>query len=422
MHDLTTKYVGKSTKYNPNLVFLESEFKNYRIFAMPGGTRSGKTYSVIQFLWRNLYKYHGIQYSIVRQTLPALKATVMRDFEEIGREAKLYNGNLHNLTDKEYRYNNNLVDYFSGDDNEKIRGRKRHVLYMNEGPELPWDVVQQLLFRTSDKVILDYNPSYPESWVYDKILTRSDCAYITTTYRDNPFLTAGQLSEIEWLQLNDPEGYKVYGLGQRGELRGQIYTNWKPIKSMPVDYPIITVIDFGFSNDPTAISQFSTHNRAIYGCEKLYKKEQNNLQIACHLFFIGCDSSSMIIADSAEPKSIVELRIGWDLTSEAVKLLAFQCGYECSEETIVKLQKQLKKGFTVLAASKGQDSIDAGIQKLKQYEVFITEDSHNAWMEYRKYRWAEDKKTGKLLNVPVDESNHFMDTLRYFCLCAGRLF
>jgi phage terminase large subunit len=164
------------------------------------------------------------------------------------------------------------------------------------------------------------------------------------------------------------------------------------------------------------------HNRTIFGKELLYLKEQNNLQIAVHLFFAGCKSNSLIIADSAEPKSIVELRCGWDLSLDAVKLHAHQLGYNIDESTAIRLQKQLKDGYTVLAASKGQDSIDAGIQKLKQHEVFITENSSNAWMEYRKYRWAEDKKTGKLLNVPMDECNHFMDCLRYFCLCSGRLF
>lgn len=418
MNDLTEKYVGVPGKHNPNLVFLENEIKNYRFLAMPGGTRSGKTYSTVQWIWRNLHKFNNIQYSIVRQTLPALKATVMRDFIEVGTEAKLYSDKYHNLTDKEYKYNGNLLDYFSAEDNEKIRGRKRDVLYMNEAPELTWDVVQQLLWRTTSKIIIDYNPSYPESWVYDKILTRKDCAFITTTYKDNPYLGAGQLSEIEWMRENDPDAYRIYGLGQRGELRGQIYKNFKHLDAMPVEYPSAYIIDFGFSNDPTAITECKKHNRTLFAKEHVYKTGLDNIDIAIHLWHIGCKQDSLMIADSAEPKSIMELRRGWALEIDYIKAKCNTMEIEYKPDLV----SALKDGFIVLSTVKGQDSIDAGIQKVRQHEVFVTSDSHNAWREYTRYRWAEDKKTGALLNVPIDSDNHFMDTIRYYLLCEGRLY
>jgi len=421
MNDLTSKYVGKSGKWNPNLMFLENEIMNYRILALPGGTRSGKTTAVIQWIWRQMSKYRGVEYSIARQTLTALKSTALRDFVDIGTQAGLYREAFHNQTEKEYRWNGNMLDYFGADDDEKIRGRKRKVLYMNEGPEMLWPVVQQLLFRTEAKVIIDYNPSYPESWVYDNILTRKDCAMITTTYMDNPHLPAGQVAEIEWLKENDPEAYKVYGLGQRGELKGQIYKNWKRIKELPVDYPFIYVIDFGFTNDPAAITKLCKHNRALYAKQLVYSPGLDNIDIGIHLFFHGVTSSDMVIADSAEPKSISELRYGWDLNAEYLETKMGLLGYS-DKGKVPELQAALKKGFTVLGALKGQDSIDAGIQKVKQFEVFVTEDSHDAWKEYTKYKWAEDPRTGKLLNVPVDAFNHFMDTVRMFALAEGRLF
>lgn len=422
MNDLTSKYVGKSGKWNPNLLFLEKEIRNYRILALPGGTRSGKTTAVIQFLWRQMSKYSGVEYSITRRTLTALKSTVLRDFVEIGTAAGLYDEDLHNCGDKTYRWHGNLLDYFGADDHEKVRGGKRKLIYMNEAPEMDWPVVQQLLWRTEHKVIIDYNPSYPESWVYDKILTRKDCAMITTTYKDNPHLPPGQVAEIEWLKENDPEAYKVYGLGQRGELKGQIYKNWKRIKELPIDYPHITVIDFGFSNDPTAISRFCKHNRALYGKQLVYQTGLDNLDIGIHLFFHGVGPNDMVIGDSAEPKSIAELRYGWGLDDEFLKKKMAKNGYTDFTQTGALLEA-LKKGFPgTMGAIKGQDSIDAGIQKLKQFEVFITEDSHDAWKEYSKYKWAEDPKTGDLLNVPVDEWNHFMDTARMFALAEGRLF
>lgn len=420
MIDLTDKYIelSRKTGHNPNLLFLEGEIANYRILVMQGGTRSGKTWSGCQFYWRSMDKYSGVEYSIVRGTLPALKATVMKDFFAMGIDAGVYSELYHNKTDKEYRYNGNLLDYFSVEDGEKTRGRKRHVLYMNEAPELEWEPVQQLLWRTTSKIIIDYNPSYPESWVYDNILTRDDCAMITTTYLDNPYLSQGQLNEILWLKENDPDAYRIYGLGQRGELRGQIYKNWKRIDELPIDYPSAYIIDFGFTNDPTAITECKKHNRAMYAKEHIYRTGLDNIDIAICLFFIGCKSDSLMIADSAEPKSIREIRIGWDLSEDYIKTKCLNLGYEYKKE----LQKALKEGFWVLPTVKGQDSIDNGIQAVKQHEVFVTSDSANAWREYYRYRWKEDDKTGTLLNVPIDKDNHFCDTVRYYALMENRVY
>lgn len=417
MNDLTNKYVGFPNKHNPNLRFIENEIKNYRILALPGGTRSGKTVSTVQWIWRNLHKYTGVDYSIARQTLTALKSTVLRDFIEYGTQAGLYKERYHNMTANEYRYNGNLLDYFGADDDEKIRGRKRHVLYMNEGPEMDWAVVQQLLWRTSSKVIIDYNPSYPESWVYDNILTRKDCAYITTTYKDNPHLSQGQLDEIDWMRENDPDTYLVYGLGQRGILKGQIYKNWKRIKELPKDLEKTWIIDFGFSNSPACISEICHNGRSIFAKEHVYKTGLDNLQIAIHLFFLGVRPDDMIVADGAEPKSIAELRRGWGLEKDWIKLTAEQLGFTPDDATIIELQKVLREGFPRTdKALKGEDSVDTGIQKVKQYEVFVTEDSNNAWREYGLYRWDEDKHTGQLLNKPIKKHDHFCDTLRYYTI------
>jgi phage terminase large subunit len=226
------------------------------------------------------------------------------------------------------------------------------------------------------------------------------------------------------MQENDPEGYKIYGLGQRGELRGQIYKNWKPIRpdGMPGEYPSIWVIDFGFSNDPTVVGEFKMHNRSIYGRERVYETGLDNMQIGIHLFYMGVTDKNIVIADSAEPKSIAELRRGWELDREYLRTAAFGLGYDLDDETLNKLRKQMATGYTVFGAVKGPDTIDQGISKVKQYEVFVTEDSVNAWQEYRKYRWAEDPKTGKLLNTPMDSWNHFMDTLRYFTTSEGRYY
>ena len=152
---------------------------------------------------------------------------------------------------------------------------------------LDWKVVEQLLWRTEYKIIMDYNPSYPESWMYDNILARKDCAFIVTTYADNPHLTAGQRAEIDWMRENDPDTYRVYGLGQRGELRGQIYKNWKHIAELPKEYPSTFVIDWGYANDPACIAEFKTHNRAIYGKEHLYQTGLHNIHLGIKLVLCG---------------------------------------------------------------------------------------------------------------------------------------
>jgi phage terminase large subunit len=417
MIDLTEKYtIDNKTGFNPNLLFLHNEWKNYRYFVLQGGTRSGKTYSTLQYIWKLMHDYNGVRYSVVRATLNALKATTLVDFIEIGQSCDLYNQSKHNLTNNIYKQNGNVIDFFASDDDEKVRGRKRDVLYINEAPEVEWDIVKQFQFRTTSKIIIDYNPSYPESWVYDNILTRNDCAFIRTTYKDNPFLTQGQLDEIEWMLLNDPESYLVYGLGERGQLKGQVYKNWNRCKELPKGLPSTYAIDFGFANSQTCVAEFRKNGRAVYAKEHVYQTELDNLQIGILLAHIGV-TGEFLIADSAEPKSIRELRVGWGLERDYLAKICAQM--ELVNPDIDKMQNSLKSGFNIVPAKKGQDSVDAGIQKVKQHEVFVTEDSHNAWNEYRQYRYAEDSKTGKLLNEPIKKFDHFCDTLRYFVACDG---
>lgn len=412
MHDLTAKYVGKVKGVNPNLSFIEHEINNYRILALPGGTRSGKTQSVLRWIWKNLHTFSGVEYTIVRKTLTALKQTALKDFVEIGVEFGLYSERYHNRTEQLYNYNGNRVLFLGADDGEKLRGCAQDVLYINEAPELEWEPVKQLLMRTRHKTIMDYNPSYPESWIYDKVHTRETTASLTTTFEDNPHISGGELEEILWMRDNDPESYKIYGLGQRGELRGQVYKNWTKIKEMPVDYAPSFVIDFGFANDPCVLAKFSSHNRAIYGKQCVYQVGMNNDILGIHMYYAGVRAQTHVLADSAEPKSIAELNRGWDVTEDWLKEQCRGLEYEYTPD----LLKVMKEGYTVFAVKKGQDTIDAGIQKVKQYEVLIEDSSHDAWKEYRQYRWMEDSKTGKLLNKPIDQHNHFNDCLRYYAM------
>lgn len=433
MIDLTEKYVSLSKKFaekgqlfNPNYLFLKNEMGKYRYYLLQGGTRSGKTVATVQTLWQMMDTYAGVEYSIVRESMPTLKATVLTDLIDWGIKAGLYKESLHNKTEGWYKdTKGNKIDFIGAEDEEKLRGRKRDILYVNEAGNLNWEVIEQLRTRTTGVIIMDYNPSYPESWIYDRIMPREDCAFIRTTYKDNPHLTAHQLSDIEDMRINDPDRYRIYGMGERGLIRGQIYSNWIEIdnRQFPKDANILAV-DFGYSSDPCAIVKAKIDGRALYAKEEVYRTGMGNIDVGIALFFAGYTDKFTLIADSAEPKSIGELRNGWDLTDDYVAERAADLGYEFeSREQFQRLQHRLRNGFIVHGAVKGPDSVRMGIQKLQQYSVMATRGSGNLWKEYPKYKWKEDKYTGKLLRAPDPAcADHILDTLRYIAQSHGRIF
>ena len=184
-------------KLNPNFVFIEKQITDKRIVALQGGTRSGKTYSILQWIIRQCVKHKGMTISIVRETLPALKSSAMRDFFEILQSINLYSEAFHNKSENTYILNDNLIEFFSIDSEQKIRGRKRDLLFVNEANEISIDKWRQLLFRTTGRIIIDFNPSMFDHWIYDHVLTREDCGLLITTYKDNPFLSEEIKRDIE---------------------------------------------------------------------------------------------------------------------------------------------------------------------------------------------------------------------------------
>ena len=219
---------------------------------MQGSTRSGKTYSASQFLIYLFYEYKGLTISVVRLGRPALESSVFRDFEEIMQGMGIWDENKCNRTKLEYRDNGGLFEFFSIDNDQKVRGRKRHILYCNESNEIPEKEFKQLLFRTEAFVIIDYNPSMVESYIYDKVLTRDDCAHIITTYKNNPHLTENIVREIELLKITDPEMWKIYGEGQRGNgYAGLVFPKWVRTTEFPSHLPMRSCIN------KTALAYFS---------------------------------------------------------------------------------------------------------------------------------------------------------------------
>ena len=365
-----------------NIVFKHLSNSSKRITIEQGGTRSGKTYNILTWL---IYKYcfenTGKVISIYRKTLPSLRATAMRDFFEILNAGELYNSEYHNRTNNEYTLNGNLIEFDSLDNPTKVRGRKRDVLIGNEINEFAWEDFFQLLIRTKEKVILDLNPSDEFHFIYDKVATRDDAELFITTYKDNPFLEDSLVAEIERLKDIDEWYWKIYGLGERAASPSLVF-RYNETKEIPEGAKKLGYgLDWGFSADPTAIVCAWLYDGIIYVKQLLYEKGLTNQDISDKLIELGVERHSYIYADSAEPKSIEELR---------------------------------RLGWHVMAAKKGPDSVRHGITLLRQHKINLHYQSTDLIKEFRNYKYKEDK-SGNITNVPIDLFNHAIDALRYLC-------
>ena len=351
-----------------------------RITCLQGGTRSSKTYSLCQLFIVKALNETGKVFTICRKTLPALKGTAYRDVLELLKELGLYTEENHNKSELSYALNGNLIEFISVDQPQKIRGRKRDYLWLNEANEFNYEDYQQLILRTTDKVYLDYNPSDPYSWIYDKVITRDDCTFIKSTYKANPFLDKDTIAEIERLKDIDPDYWRVYGLGEIGSIQTMIFRNFQLVDEVQgrlIGYGL----DFGFTNSPSALVAVYQSDDNLYINEMLYEKRLTNTDLANKLKEFRIDRQSEIIGDSAEPKSIEEI---------------------------------YRQGFNIKPAKKGA-GIHLGIDIMRRYKLHITKDSLNAIKEFRGYKWATDKN-GDVLNVPVKVNDHLIDATRYLCL------
>ena len=361
-------------------VFHKAYRSETRITCLQGGTRSSKTYSLCQLFIVKCLEETGKVFTICRKTLPALKGTAYRDVISILKELELYREDNHNKSELSYALNGNLIEFISVDQPQKIRGRKRDYLWLNEANEFTYEDWQQLILRTTDKIYLDYNPSDPYSWIYDKVLVRDDCTFIKSTYKANPFLDKDTIAEIERLRELDPDYWQVYGLGEIGSVQTMIFRKFELVDDVQgrlIGYGL----DFGFTNSPSALVAVYQSDDNLYIKEMLYEKRLTNRDLANKLKEFRIDRQSEIVADSAEPKSIEEV---------------------------------YRQGFNIKPAKKGA-GIHLGIDIMRRYKLHITKDSLNAIKEFRGYKWATDKN-GDVLNTPVKVNDHLIDATRYLCL------
>ena len=366
------------SKIQVNKVYGHLKNSDKKIVVEQGGTRSGKTYNII--LWIIFYycgKNEGKTITIARKTFPAVRSSVMRDFIDILKAADLYREENHNKSNSEYILNGNLVEFISMDQPQKIRGRKRDLAFLNEANELTFEDWQQIVFRTNGRIILDYNPSDTFHWIYDKVIPRDDVDFFQTTYKDNPFLDDTIIKEIERLRDTDEHYWRVYGLGERGTNRAQVF-QFTTIQQIPQTAKFLSFgLDFGFTNDPSALVGCYQEGDNLYFEELLYSTNLTNQDLAREFSKLEIGRYDEIFGDSSEPKSIEELhRMGWNIKP----------------------------------TQKGADSVNAGIDMLKRYKIHII--GSNLMKEMENYKWLEDKN-GNLLNKPEDKYNHLIDALRY---------
>jgi len=353
-----------------------------RYIVNKGSTRSSKTYSVLQLLYFIAeFSAKPKVISIVSESMPHLKKGCIRDFQDIVQGLGRWDAKKWNATDKTYKVNNSMLEFFSADNPGKVHGPSRNILYVNECINIDYEVYRQLAIRTTETIFLDCNPSFA-FWLDEKVLSQDNTTLIHSTYKDNEYLTKAQVKEIE-SNKGDADWWRVYGEGLTGTLQGAIIQKWEIVKAMPTTYKNRWIgIDFGFTNDPTAIVDIRLAEGALWIDELLFAKGYDNLMIASHLDEMGISKDIPIIADSAEPKSIKEIG-------------AF--------------------GWRVEGALKGKDSINTGLSILNRYNKYVTQESVNIINEYRNYRWQQNE-FGNSLNVPIDRYNHTIDAQRYVCL------
>jgi phage terminase large subunit len=350
---------------------------NKRIRAVQGGTSAGKTVSTLSILIDAAQRdTNPTLTSVVSESFPHLKRGAIRDFKGILQAQRYWNDNRWNATDSIYTFETgSQLEFFSADQPSKVRGPRRDRLFLNEANNNPYEVFDQLEVRTKESIYLDWNPT-TEFWFYDQVANRNDVDHIIVTYLDNEGLDPQIRASIEQ-RRNNKAWWTVYGEGRLGEVETRIYTGWKIIDEIPHEAELKRYgLDFGYTNDPTAIVAIYHYNGGYILDEITYEKGLLNKHIAD---ILKNQKKALVIADSSEPKSIDEIK---------------------------------SYSITILPAVKGQGSVNQGINKVQQEQISVTKRSINLLKEYRNYVWITDKD-GKVLNEPVDFNNHLMDAIRY---------
>lgn len=355
-----------------------------RIRAAAGGTSASKTISILLILIdKAQYAANNdkqLLISVVSESLPHLKRGVMRDFINIMESHKYFKEANWNRTDFIYSFGPNVrIEFFGVDTPDKVRGPRRDILFMNEANNCPFESFEQLEVRTKDEIWLDWNPTN-EFWFYSEILPfrDEDLDFITLTYKDNESLDENIVKSIE-ARKHNLNWWKVYGLGQLGDVEGKIYKDWAIIDKIPHEARFERMgLDFGYANDPASLIALYYYNGGYIVEELLHRIGMSNRKIADYINNSD-NPNGLVIADSAEPKSIAEMQ---------------------------------EYGLNIIGAQKGPGSRNQGIQYVQDQRMSVTKKSTNVIKAYRNYMWKTDKD-GKILDIPDHNFSDAMDAVRY---------
>ena len=362
---------------------------NKRVRVVRGGTSASKTFTIVPFLIDYAVKNPLAEISIVAETIPHLKRGALRDFLKIMDMIGMYEPENFNKSSLVYTFSNGAyIEFFSADAESKLRGARRDVLFVNECNNITWEAYYQLAIRTRRFIYLDYNP-VSEFWVDTELINDSDTDFVVLTYKDNEALDKSIIKEIEKAKEKALTStywhnwWNVYGLGLIGSLQGTVFENWQQCDSVPTDAEFIAYgMDFGFTNDPSTLIAVYRYNGELYINELIYQTKLTNSDLIARLKELGIKSHEMIVADSAEPKSIEDLR---------------------------------RASFRIEGAKKGPDSIRNSIDTLQAFKLNVTKSSINLIKELRNYKWITDND-GKHTSQPIDSYNHAIDAIRYVAL------
>lgn len=344
-----------------------------------GGTRSSKTFSVLTVLINIANSRPFLVCSVVSETFPHLRKGAIRDFQSIMQRAWLWSEVNWSKSESTYTFaSGSIIEFFSVDAPGKVHGPARDILFINEAQNIDYEIARHLFVRTTGTIFIDFNPTH-EFWAHTELKPDAGTTWIHSTYKDNPYLTAEQVKEIERNRHN-LHWWTVYGEGKIGRLEGLVFPSFALCDQMPDGGVQCYGLDFGYTNDPTALVEVKLIGENLYIRQHVYRTGLLNRDIAAMMEAAGVVKHyDEVFADSAEPKTIEELR---------------------------------QSGYNIRPADKGKDSILTGIQFINQHRLHVTKDSTDLIKELRNYTYITDS-TGAATNKPIDAFNHAIDALRY---------